>query len=514
MRYWTIRSGIIATGVFFCAGMVYGQDTTYHFLTEGFGRKYTFFSKDVISQALLPLEQYALVQGTYRYISGDYMVSQDAPRQQDISFYTEGTKRVKKFLLSGSFSYNRINQDSVAYTLRYGLNEPAPYYFFASSKGNWEVGKYRLQGIASYPLINNKLSIGAGGVYDAGNAWRSNDPRPEYFFYKVRAEATANYRLLTGHAIGVAGGIIRENSDSEIEFRNMDYEQSNLYQQYQTYLQYGYGFAQLISGNRYIRSKTSGWTVQGMYDGHFDQLQLTAKGGYTSRSTTFSKRGNSASLEYRYGYFYEDIINADVFAQYEQGNNNWSVGIHYLYHTGQDRQLILNGNNYMYTFDKLSIEPLYAHRRNGKVQYELGLQGTVSNQFRADGSAMQRINYQLVNTGVNGAYYHYLSTPNTCWKAFLQVDAQWPVSPELTTSSQQTDFVKGVIYPDYYFYSASSVTATAAWQYNFPVKKTNTFFKLSGQYQQASIKQDHDYPAIAKPGNNRWYIQTSIGISL
>ncbi|NII28093.1 hypothetical protein HB364_23620 [Pseudoflavitalea sp. X16] len=509
-----LRNVMIITGLFFYTGILHAQDTSYNFLTERFGQQYDFYSKEVISQPLLQLHQYARVEGGYRYTSGDYRLSQDAPKQQDIFFYTEGTKRINKFLVSGSFSYQHTNQDSVGYTLRYGLHDAAPYYFYAAAKGNWEIGEYRLQGIISHPLLDDKLTVGAGGTYHAGNAWRSNDPRPDYFFYDVQAQATIHYCLLPRHTIGVAGGIARKNTDSEIDFRNDNYEQSLLYEQFQTYMQYGYGFAQLISGSRYVRSKGSGWDIQGIYDGQFNRLHVTAKGGYASRSSVFSRRGERTSLAFKYGEFYEDIINAAILGEYSQGNNSWTTGIYYLYHTGQDMHTILNGNNYMYTFDRLSIEPLYTRRRDGKVRYELGVQGTVSNLFQADGSASQKINYQYADADLSGAYYHYLPAADTYWKAFLKVGARLPLSPELTTSSQQTTFAKGVIYPDYYYYSASSVTATAAWQYNFPVKKTNTFLKLSGQYQQASIKQDHDYPAIAKPGNNRWYIQTSIGISL
>jgi hypothetical protein len=89
-----------------------------------------------------------------------------------------------------------------------------------------------------------------------------------------------------------------------------------------------------------------------------------------------------------------------------------------------------------------------------------------------------------------------------------------PLSPELAAAVQQTVITKGIIYPDYYYYSASTYSATAEWLYHFPVKKTNAFFKLAGQYQQATIKSDNDFPTAIKPGNNRWYIQTSIGISL
>lgn len=120
----------------------------------------------------------------------------------------------------------------------------------------------------------------------------------------------------------------------------------------------------------------------------------------------------------------------------------------------------------------------------------------------------------MANAGITAAWYHYLPAPRTFWKAMVKLEGQLPLSPALTSAVQQTVFVKGIIYPDYYYYNASAFTATAEWIYHFPVKRTNAFFKLAGQYQQASIKQDNDFPTANKPGSNRWYIQTSIGISL
>lgn len=514
MIHWLIKRSLIAAACFY-AGIACAQDSTRNLLTESFGRKYSFYSKEVISQPLLPMDQYAIVEGGYRYTSGDYKLSQDAAKQQEIFFFTEGTRKIRKFLFSGSFSYQHINQDSVPYTLRYALQDPAPYYFITPSKGNWEIGQYRLQGIVSHPLLKDKLTVGAGAVYFAGNGWRSNDPRPEYFFYDVQGTATLHYHFSPQHTLGIAAGIIRKNTNSEIEYRNRDYEQSELYDNYKTYLMYGYGFGQLISGSRFIGSKTSGWQAQGIYDGHFNQWHITAKGGYTSRSTRFSRRAELTSSSLVYGEFFEDIISADALAQYEQADKTWNIGLHYLYHTGQDKQLnILQGNNYMYTLDKLTVEPLFIKKRKDLVQYELGLQGGISNLFRADGNAGIRSNYQLVNAGITAAYYHYLPTPHRFWKGMVKLEGQLPLSPELTAAVQQTVFLKGIIYPDYYYYSASTFSATAEWVYHFPVNKTNAFFKLAGQYQQASIKQDNDFPTSNKPGNNRWYIQTSIGISL
>lgn len=495
------------------AGMV-AQDTTGNVFSEQFQQRYNFFAKEAISQPLLYVQDYSLIKGGFRYTSGKYALSQDAASQKDIFFYTEGSRKVKKIWVSGLFAYQRTVQDSVGNTLRYGLHDATPFYFYAAKKGNWEISKYQLQGIASTSLLHEKLNIGMGVSYNAANAWRSRDPRPEYFEQDMQAGLTAHYRLFPRQLLGMEGTIINKNTETNIEFRSLDYSSSLAYPEYITYLQYGYGFGALHVTNRALIGKTNGWKLQGIYHGRFNIGELTLKGGYTNQVGKFYRSLLITDPGAQYGRFYEDIVNASLYWTLKRKQRQWSATVEYYNHLGRDFNVILNGNNYVYSLEQLSILPLYARTREHKIIYELGIPLSFSNLFRADGTAGQLTNYQHLNTAVTGAYYHYTASNEKWWKARLQLGIQVPIAMERKESVMQTAFSKQVIYPDYLYYNATSLTAKAEWTYNFLIGKTRTFFRVDGQYQQASIKQDHDYPAIAKPGNSRWYIQTSIGISL
>lgn len=501
----------ILIALLYPAGLM-AQDTTQNEFSEQFRQRYDFFAKETISQPLLDVQNYSLVKGGLRYATGKYALSQDAARQKDIFFYTEGSRKVKKILVSGLFSYQRTLQDSVGNTLRYGLEDAAPFYFYAAKKGNWEISRYQLQGIAATTLLNEKLNLGLGASYNTVNAWRSRDPRPEYFAQDMAAGLTVHYRILPWHLIGIEGGIINKNTETSIEFRSLDNGASLAYPEYITYLQYGYGFGALHITNRALVSKTNGWKWQGIYNGKFSIGEFTLKGGYTSQEGKYSRSMILTDAGTYYGNFYEDIVQASLYWRLNKKRYQWSATVSYYNHLGRDFNTILNGNNYVYSFEQLSVAPLLAVTKNDKVICEFGVPVSMINLFRADGTAGQLTNYQYLNAAVTGAWYHYAAGGKTWWKGRLQAGVQAPVAMERKEGGMQTSFVKQVINPDSLYYNASSLIAQAGLTYNFLIGKTRTFFELGGQYQQASIK-DTD-PSTTKPGNNRWYIQTSIGISL
>lgn len=502
----------IVAGVL-CPALLQAQDSTQCVFTEQFQREYNFFAREAITQPLMRLPQYSLLEAKYTYTSGDYHLSQDAAKQQDMTFYTEGTKQVKRILVSGLFSYQRIVQDSVGNTLRDGLYDAAPFYLYAAKKGSWEMGRYHLQGIASTRLLHDRLTVGAGVSYEGNNAWRSNDPRPESFSSDMNVKLTVHYRLLPHHTIGVQGGLLFKSSESTVEYRNTDYSLSLLYPEYITYLQYGYGLGALHISNRTVMSKTDGWQWQGIYDGRYSFGDITLKGGYTRQDGKFYRNRTLTDAGAQYGRFYEDITNVSLYWKLSKPSWKWSAQVDYYDQLGQDFNALLNGNNYIYSFEQLKVQLMLSYIKNQQVQYEVGLPVTVSNLYRADGTVGLRTNYQYMNVGASGAFYHYKDDSRKWWKAGLQLAMQLPVLMEINTPLMVTDFMKNVVYPDYLYTNASTVTIRADWRYHFPVHKTRTFLKIEGQYVHANVKGPA-LPANSIPGNNRWFVQTSIGLSL
>ncbi|PUZ20935.1 hypothetical protein GA0116948_11864 [Chitinophaga costaii] len=490
------------------------QDTTVHAQAEQFVQQYRFFNEAVITQPLRPLARYAQVEGGYRQTGGGYMLAQDAAKQNEYFFQTAGTRTIKKWLVSGAFSYRNIRKDSVGYTLRDALQDPAPYYFYAGKKGNWQSIGYDLQGILSRPFLHERFTAAAGIDYHSDDGWRSNDPRPEYFTYRLGVNASLLYKLLPGHQLGLGGGIIRRNSDSNIEYRKKDYQYSYTQPEYITYLQDGYGYIELKSGSSTdVASDTKGWKWNAVYDGHFGIGSLTLEGGHSSASSRFYDKGLYVNeQQFAYGYFHEDEWTGSAYWQYKQGAQQWSATLHYSKHEGRDYNTLLAGNNYVYSLTCLRAQPMYAHYKNQRLQYELCLDAAMTDLYRADGSAGQTAEYQYAAVGALAAWYVPVIAGHNTLKLLLGVQHQLPVSTTITQPAQQPDFTKAVIFRDYYYYHATVNTWRVESQYLFSVHTVRAFVKAGALYHQAALPT-FTVPASSLPGTVRWQWQLSTGIN-
>ncbi|MFY0255511.1 DUF6850 family outer membrane beta-barrel protein [Chitinophaga sp. 30R24] len=493
---------------------VQAQDTAVDVHSQQFQQRYHFFSQDVISQPLRPFSQYAIVEAGYRVKDGGYALAQDAAKQRELFFNTAGTRQLKKWLVSGAFTYLSTTKDSVGYTLRDDLNNPAPYYFYAGKKGNWQVISYQLQGTVSRSFLKDKFTAAAGISYSSNDGWRGNDPRSEYFTYHLATDASLIYHLLPKHKIGVAGGIIRKSTDTNLEYRNKDYQYSLTQPEYINYLQDGYGYVELKTGNTNIASNTKGWKLHGLYDGQLPIGSLTLKGGYTHANSSFFQKGFDVGENVlTYGYFYENEWSADAYWQYKRGKQRWSALVNYIHQQDKDYNTLLAGNNYVYAFEQLKVQPMFAHYKAQRLQYEVGLEGSVSDQFRADGSAGQTAEYQYATVGALVAWYVPMPPRSSLLKLLLKGSLQQPISADITQPAQQPAFTKAVIFRDYYYYNATVTTIQAEALYQFPIRQLNTFVKADYWYQNASIATGN-VPATSLPGTNRWQWQLSLGFNL
>lgn len=476
-----------------------------------FRQQYRFFAGDIATQPLTGLSNYMQLSAAYRQSGGGYRQAQDAPRQKDISFFTEGMRLLGKYRVSGSFAYTHTLQDSVGYTLRYGLDNPQPYYFFAYKKGNWQVGQYRLQGAVSRTFLHDRLSAGLGVKYNTINAWRSNDPRPEQFSYHLHTEAVLLYHVLPRHAIGVSGGLVRTNTETFIEYRNKDYQLGLAYPEYTTRIQYGYGFEDRISGSP-LKSNTTGYSWKGVYKGSFAIGDVALKGGYTSLESGIEGPASALLPNGKYGSFYEDRWNASLYWSCQAGKNRISLVGEYTNHLGRDFNNFLQANNYVYSFEQLQVQPLFTHSQEDRTRYELELDLRLSDLFRADGNAATLADYQQVQVGAGAAWYAYFPGGQLL-KTKLSAAFKQAIDPLYTEPVQQSVFISSVIAHDYYYFAADTWRIDLDLLYSLPVKKRNAFIRLQGGYEKATIPPA-TIQAAAMPGDQRWYWQAGIGVSL
>src|SRR5688500_13654663 len=81
------------------------QDSTVQPQTEANQFHFNRYAKDPLLQPLLKLTNYSSVQLGYRSEKGDYRQAQTPQQQRDIFFYTEGSRQIKKILVSGNFGW-------------------------------------------------------------------------------------------------------------------------------------------------------------------------------------------------------------------------------------------------------------------------------------------------------------------------------------------------------------------------------------------------------------------------
>jgi len=491
--------------------IIHAQDSS-NTLSQQFEQQYNFFSKDVLSQPLFKLKNYAIVEAGYNSKGGKYILSQDAEKQHDIFFSTQGTKQLKGFLLSGAFAYARTLKDSVGYTMRNDLYSAAPYYYYAAKKGNWEVSTYDLQGIVSRNL-NKKITVGLGAAYQSSIAWRGNDPRSEYFMFNMAVDGTVQYKIAKNHTVGITGGAVFKSNETNIEYRNKDYGTSLMYPEYVTHLQFGYGFDDYRQ-NAWLKTGSNGWKAGLLYNGHLSLGTVTAKANYTRLSSKFTGPSSVYEPEGVYGWFHENIWTGNLWWQKETVKGIFSFQANYLNHKGKDQNVFLNASNYVYSYEQVKLKPVFGRYKNQQLVHELGADISLTNSLKVDGNADQRAAYQYLNTGIFGAYYFPVNNHKNTFKALVGIDVQTPLSSTAHQSVQLHEFAQAVIYRDYYFYSAFNYSGKVELLYSFKLKETACFVKLNGQYQQANIKADATLPALNKPGNSRWNYLLSVGVTL
>lgn len=506
-----VRIFFLSLSLSFVAG-VNAQDSSGRLQQSGqFQQQYTFYTADAAIQPLNPITSHAQLIAGYGRTSGSYRLAQAAPVQQDIFFKTEGTRQLGRYLLSGYFGYTHTLQDSVGYTLRYGINDPDPYYFYAYKKGNWQVGQYRLQAQVSRPFLNDKLLAGAGIRYQTVNAWRSNDPRPEQFNYHTDMEAGLHYRLSPRHSIGLGGSITSRKKESSVQYRNKDYQLSMAYPEYVKRIQYGYGFEDRAS-NSELKSTGRGYGWQGVYQGKFRIGEVTAKGGYSYLGSDYKGDSTRYFPKGRYGSFYEDRWNAQLLWQYRRQQQAYMIEAVYIHHLGRDFNEFLQTNNYVYAFETIQLRPSFQYYRDSVLQFELGLDLALTDLFRADGNAGVVTDYQYAEAAVQGAWY--FRTGKKGWlKTGLTAGIRTAVSPVLTLPSQVSSFVQNVIIADYYYYDATVFKAGVDLLYNRSVGENDGFVRVKLNYDQAQLS-NRGLPGLWKTGHQRLYCEAGIGITL
>ena len=514
----SLHKNIIVYLILLLPGIVWAQqDSSSLPISESFQLQYHRYANEAITQPLLKLRNYNRVEAGYSSEQGKYMQAQAPQKQNIISFFTEGSRQLKKVLVTGSFGWYNTKTDSQAFTMRQNYQDPQPYYFYAVQPGNWQTIRYKLEGMASFPILNNRIVLGAKAAYNTLNAWRSNDPRPEEFQNEMKGNLVAHLKINSRHTLGISGGFVSNKYDNNWEYRD---DNNRLKPLMSVYIHHGYGsvdnsFTQSVAGS--ISSRANGYSVAALYEGVLPIGIVTVTGKYELLSTEiFERNAGAGQSDKIYGQFDNDVYSINLNWNKSAGKNQFNVSFDFRDELGKDFNNELAANNYVYAFQQTKLEALFS-RMNGKggMKYEIGASTQLEDRLRKDGSVGQKAAYQHFETALNGALYWNIPGNNSILKTGIRIAYSEPIHAEAVAVKQQFLFSEGVVYGDYYYFNAQTTSVNGQLAYQFSIKQFNPFIKLSGNYINANIPAPIDgLIPYSYPGKDRMFWQCSIGVNL
>ncbi|TDQ11627.1 DUF6850 family outer membrane beta-barrel protein [Pedobacter metabolipauper] len=456
-------------------------------------------------------DQISLVSLDYDYQDGSFKKSQTAGSANVITFSADGIKKIGKFNLYGNFTYQRIKEEELAYALRGEEIDDQPFYYSAGYASKFSRQNYNGKGIVSYQLLKNKLYLSSGFNYKYYLAYRSTDPRMnlDWFDFKASPELT----LLTKNInVGISGTLGYGTETIGTGFKNNDYAAGVLYPDRILYVNNGYGFYKRSKYNRFSRRKQ--YKGLGMHvTGNSGPWDLLLSIDYLN---SFDK--NQSLLD--------KSVNTEVFTDYTSKKITGSLLL-----TKRSRNNInqieltfsdLNGEDYIYEY---SGKNYTAKNQNAGINFmnstfsghhaiQWGTEVNYNHAYKKDALSSHLFEYSNVNPGIHGAYYH-TSENKDRFSVLLSPSLILPFNVSASAPlTQETDFTKGVMYPDYAYHLSTSGMLNLKLNYISTTlnKSFRTGITLNTSVVSALKRPEIQLPAYSLPGKYRFNSNLSLNL--
>ena len=421
----------------------------------------------------------------YRNSGGSFRVAQEAQQTKSGQVYTEGITTLNRFKLYGYFSFARIMDDSLAFNMKGIKDSPQPTYFMAGKASNYERQNFTGGGIISYELFKDRLFISTGVDYLYNSTAGSVDPRALVYTYQLKFRPELSYKI--GNQI-IGLGALAGYGDQDVEqirYKNGDYNGSLTYPLRISNLNYGFGYYE-ASISPFVRKNT-----------------------YTGLSLSYSKQGTALDYKARISYeidqednqyepsnsivnnpissFQLESLGFDLLITKSAKGNSQQLKMHLLRQIGDDKLVAQAARNYTYKNYDGQLQYSYLNTKNSRHQGEWIAGFLYHYGYKRDAASSHLLDYTTYEPLIG--HTHYWTPENKdLISAGLQLSARLPFDTQVNIpATQVTLFSKGVVFPDYLYWSAKA--ARASFRFNYVteriIKKFRTGFGIESSYLRA-----------------------------
>ncbi|MGV3539880.1 MAG: DUF6850 family outer membrane beta-barrel protein [Rufibacter sp.] len=493
----------IAKGKAQQADSLQSQPDSAFFPSVGLFQQRLFASYEHVPGQVLfhPAKYYSLSSVGVRFASGNWRTPQLPEKSVQYQIASRGISQINKFRLWGDFKYTRSQEDSVGWRLKADQADRSPYYLANIRPGSWDNHDYQLKG-AGAVTVTEKLSLVAGAKLQVGTYGRFNDPRPEIAKHRLKLTGGVGYKVLD-HVQVVLSGIYGYGEEAvKVTYDGLPVgaipPPSTV-----THNIMGYGFYRTASEYNLREDQT----VRGG--------SIVLQAGSLNVAYTYQDLDREYTQEFTDGSIYVPRSPVGDLAQKEHfmvSSYTWQteavqhlLGAELQYvHLKDFNRILIQGNNFLSTTKDAAL--YYSGKRK---TWEYGGTVTYQSVSRKDGTAAVDYLVQTATVKAEAQAQFPLKA------GFLQVMAQMAyrtdLGSKLTIGSQYNDFMKGVVLPDFTYYSSAQLEPELSLGYGMRVKNV-LLLPTFGYHLQRALSPKQFAEAVYTPGRTRstYFLQLQV----
>jgi len=450
-RYIFFLMVILTSPVTVMAQGYYGSDSIVNF-----SQRHKINALALKSTALRDSSQkyYGVANLEHQFRTGSLRRAQGAYSTNTSSFYTEGYHTIGKFWIAGSFLFNKTVEDSLANALKRDDDDISPYYYFASKSGPYERQNYKLNALIDYSLIPEKLNIGTLINYETHWTTGSVDPRPSVEDFKLKLSPQLNYQVNNRNNIGLGIHWGYGYEETSISFKNREFLQSLAYPDRIHYINQGYGYISIKDSTSLRRFKDYSGIIAS-YQYRNNRFSAKVYGNYTQKVENNTHDVKSRKTYHVRERFTLDEFDIKVLLTKESDTYTQQLDVNALKRNGSDWNAAFKKSNYSAKDDSYHVNYSLLWNIGEPVKHQADIGFNYESSLREDAVSSHHLYAEGIQPEIKYTFYHQ-NANNDFWIASITGLYKKPLNTEVSVPATQVNvFSRGIMFPDYYYYSSN-----------------------------------------------------------
>lgn len=450
----------------------------------------------------------------YTQEEGAFRKSQEAFKEQGIHFNTKGQTILKRWHLSGAFTFQKFWLDSLNNTMQVHNDHFIPYYYFATKHGKYEQQVYGFNSQIFYSLLPDKLWLGTKVGLDYVWTTRSVDPRPDITDFKLnlQPEVIAQFGR---HHVGLSYLWGYGDEKTQLRFKNSTFTQSLAYPDRIHYINQGFGFITLKDTTVLYNSKKYS-KVGAHYNFILPRFKALLNASYAINEYQYSMNEDRKLTYVKYS-FEEQLLHWNALLVYQSNNRfKHTLAVAYADRKGIDWNRNFRANSYRGRQERWDAQYIINWQANSSLTLEAIPSVSQLYEYRKDAAASHQM--ETTQTLIGFSLGAYLQVKGWVHHLQLGMQAVQPTSVQVAVpSTQENVFTTNIFFPDYYYYANKANIYSLAYQLQgrqIANKMAFRFFAMVNWTTASWNRTLETYHSTTRPTGNRLQCTVGLGINI